>query len=327
MDVCSKDVVVLLTVYNRPSVKSTIESVLNQTFKDYQLLIIDNASDDGTYEIMQEYAAKDERIVLVRNERNMGQTYSLHRGMSLIKGKYIARIDADDLMLPTRLEKQYNFLEQNPEYAVCGSWVQFITDDDRLGPVIRNCTTNEGVNVIQHIKCGFAHPAIMMRKETLDKYGLGYDKMYKMAEDYDLWRQILLHAKGTNLGEVLTLYRRGDNNDSEKNRSITDDEAYAVRKQIIENDLDGKSKRRMIHLLKIEEKERKSLVTAIYAYVLYKKYVRDSLDKNNPDYSFICKGIPFTILGAYVQQNSALWAKLVGSAYRRLRKRIYKRYR
>lgn len=327
MDVCSKDVVVLLTVYNRPSVKSTIESVLNQTFKEFQLLIIDNASDDGTYEIMQAYAANDERIVLVRNEKNMGQTYSLHRGMALIKGKYIARIDADDLMLPTRLEKQYTFLEQNPEYAVCGSWVQFITDDDRLGPIIKTCTTNEGINVIQHMKSGFLHPAIMMRKETLDKYQLGYDKTYKMAEDYDLWRQILLYAKGRNLGEVLTLYRRGDNNDSVKNRSTTDKEAYLIRKKIIERDVDSKSKRRLIQLLKLETKTRKSIATTIFAYASYKKYVNESLDRSNPDYSIVSKGIPFSILGTFIQQNSALWAKIVCAVYKELRKSIYKRFK
>ena len=323
---CEKDVVILLTVYNRPSVKNTIESILNQTYKDFQLLIIDNASDDGTYEIMQEYASKDDRIVLLRNESNMGQTYSLHRGMSLIKGKYIARIDADDLMLPTRLEKQYSFLEQNPEYAVCGSWVQFITDDDRLGPVIKTCITNEGVNVLQHIKCGFYHPAIMMRKETLDKYGLGYDKAYRMAEDYDLWRQILAHAKGKNIGEVLTLYRRGENNDSVKNRNVTEEEAYHIRKQIIENEADCENKKKMLRILKFENKARKSIATTIVAYVTYKKYVKDSLGKNNPDFTLINEGIPFAILGGFVQRNTALWARIVCAVYRELRKKVYKRY-
>lgn len=327
MHECSKDVVILLTVYNRLSVKDTIESILNQTYKDFQLLIVDNASDDGTYELLEKYAQTDSRIVLVRNEKNMGQTYSLHRGMSLIKGKYIARIDADDLMMPTRLEKQVSFLENNSDYGVCGSWIQFITDDNRKGAVIRTCTTDDGLRVMQHIHCAFYHPAIMMRRSVLEEYKLAYDANYKMAEDYDMWRQILSYSKGSNIGEVLTLYRRGENNDSKNNIGITRNEANTIKRMIFETDDESKIKSRMLHALDIERRQRKSIIETAFVYNSYKQFVRKSLKKDNPDYKAVCKDIVFTIIGSCVQDNSALWAHIAEKVYDKLRKMVYRTYK
>ena len=100
---------VVLTVYNRPSVVRTIKSILTQTYSNLELIVVDNASTDDTIKAIKEIA--DDRLKLFINDKNYGQTYSLNRGLSLCTGKYIARIDADDIALPTRIEKQVNFLE------------------------------------------------------------------------------------------------------------------------------------------------------------------------------------------------------------------------
>ena len=123
-------VTVLLPVYNNPNINLCIDSVLKQSYKDFELLIIDNASTDNTVEVIKSY--DDPRIKLVINEENIGPTGSLNKGVNLINTKYIARIDADDLMLENRLEKQVRFLENNPEYGIVGSWTRHIDTNNNL---------------------------------------------------------------------------------------------------------------------------------------------------------------------------------------------------
>lgn len=321
------EVVVLLTVYNRLSVRNTIESVLKQTFKDFQLMIVDNASDDGTYELLEQYSKIDDRVVIIRNKKNMGQTFSLHRGMELAKGKYIARIDADDIMKEDRLEKQYRFLEDNPEYGLCGSWVQLITDDDRLGEVVKTCTTDEGLRVMQRIGCGVYHPAVMMRSSILEQYGLFYDSSLSMAEDYDMWRQILLYAKGLNLGEVLLYYRRGDNNDSAHHQETTFAEAHDVKKRILNEKVDFKWKEILKTIVDIEIKPKKSVIDTGRVLFGYKTYLKDNLPKKSSDYSIILTRIYTYTIGSCLMHNRALWSRFLYSIYLKLRRRRYKKYK
>lgn len=318
-----KDVVVLLTVYNRPSVRNTIDSVLNQTFEDFELLIIDNASDDGTYEILQDYARRDARITIVRNEKNMGQTYSLHKGMEIASARYIARIDADDLMKKDRLKKQYEFMEKNPEYGFCGSWVQLITDDDRLAMVIRMPTTDRGLKTCQKVSCGVYHPAVMMRKSVLDEYKIMYDPDLKMAEDYDMWRQMLRFSKGLNIPEVLLYYRRGDHNDSIVHRKTTFREENIVRHKICgEGFYPGK--KYMEQILEIERKDTISILNTLKALALYMCFLNCSLKKEDPDYGIVKKRIRSRMIGTYTLNNRAGWAKCVYWFYSVMRKVRYR---
>ena len=136
-------VTVLLPVYNRESVTKTIDSILGQTFTNFELIVVDNSSTDHTANMVAAYA--DKRISLVINEKNGGQIFSLNRGLSIARGKYIARIDADDIAFPTRLEKQVAFLENHPDFGLCGSWVQYINDDDQLTVKMKMCLTDEGL--------------------------------------------------------------------------------------------------------------------------------------------------------------------------------------
>lgn len=325
MVTCEAEVVVLLTVYNRLSVKNTIESILSQTFRNFQLLIIDNASDDGTYELLTKYREKDKRIVLVRNEKNMGQTYSLHIGMTLAKGKYIARIDADDLMAPERLLKQYTFLEENPEYGLCGSWIQLITDDDRKGEIVRTCITDEGLRVMQRIGCAVYHPAVMMRKSLLDKYNLAYNEHLSMAEDYDMWRQILCYSKGVNLPEVLTYYRRG-NNDSVQHQGVTFSEAHFVKKLILNQEEFFAERKIVEKITEYEFRERKSLIHTIVIFGGYRRYLRSNLSKDSLDYNAVKRRIITYTIGVCLLHNKAWWAKKCYALYQRIRANRYQKY-
>src|SRR5438105_464155 len=118
---------IVMSVYNgQPFLEETVKSILSQTFTDYEFVIIDDSSVDDTWEVLTRYADHDQRLVLRRNERNMGVVLSLNRGLDLAKGKFIVRQDADDISLPQRIEKQVNYLEAHPECGLVGTDLQFV---------------------------------------------------------------------------------------------------------------------------------------------------------------------------------------------------------
>lgn len=255
MDNIEPLVSVVLPVYNRPTVVDTIASVLNQTYSNYELIIIDNASTDNTVEKINEIG--DSRIRVFVNEENKGQTYSINRGLELSKGKYIARIDADDLMVSERLEKQVKFLEDNPDFGLVGSWVQYITLSNKKAFVVKMPISDKGMRIMQTIACGMFHPAAMLRKSLLDEYKITYDSNMMMAEDYDMWRKIMQYSKALNLPEVLTLYRKGDN-DSVRHADIMHKECCSIRKVVCENELKGSIHlNKMQEIIEIEDKNKK----------------------------------------------------------------------
>ena len=121
---------VVLPVYNAQEfVRPSVESILDQTYTDFDFIIIDNCSTDASFDILREYVEKDDRVCLHRNDRNMGFVYSLNKGNQLATTEYVARMDADDVCTPDRLEKQIRFLLENPEIDVVTCWNgQFDTD-------------------------------------------------------------------------------------------------------------------------------------------------------------------------------------------------------
>ena len=310
-------VTVLLPVYNRPSVISTINSVLEQTYQNFELLIVDNASTDETRDVIKRI--DDKRIRLIVNDVNRGQTYSINRGLKLARGDYIARIDADDLMLPSRLEEQVSFMEQHPEYGLCGCWVQYITDDDKKAIVVKTCTSDSALRTMQRIACGVYHPAVMMRTNFLMENGIEYNSTLKMAEDYDMWRQILKCAKGANLPEVLLYYRKGANNDSDKHRKITNQEGLYVREKICDEDGMFPGKTEMKQILNIEKMDSISILQFFKCYRLYIDYLTKNILSSDENFNIIKSRILSTLLGTCIRDNKALWAKFGYFLYTKLR--------
>jgi glycosyltransferase involved in cell wall biosynthesis len=195
-------ITVLMPVYNcELYIKEAVESVLNQTYADFEFLIIDDASSDETVSILKLYT--DARIQLIVKSINSGYTNSLNMGLQLARGKYIARMDGDDISLPERFEKQMAFLETNPDFVLCGSLFKVIGSD-----VIKKLPEH-----YEEIKLGLlrgnciAHPSVMMRKQILDEFSIVYDVSKEPAEDFDLWVRLLSLGKLHNLQEVLLNYR------------------------------------------------------------------------------------------------------------------------
>jgi len=210
-------VTVLMPVYNGEKyLKESIESILNQTFRDFEFIIIDDGSADKSAEIIKSF--NDTRIRLERNETNLGLIKTLNKGLGLSKGKYIARMDCDDISLSKRLSVQINFMEKHPEIGVCGSWVKIIGLKQKF--VNRYPQKHEEARAYLLFNTPFAHPSVIIRKELVDKYNLKYDEGYKHAEDYELWSRAVEHTKISNIPKVLLHYRMHDKSVS-KNNSLT----------------------------------------------------------------------------------------------------------
>jgi Glycosyl transferase family 2 len=204
-------VTVLMAVHNgEPYVREAVRSVLDQTFTDFELVVVDDASADATAAIVERHG--DPRIRLLRNERNLGQVPSLNRGLNEARGAYVARLDADDVCMPTRLTRQVEVLDAEPQVCLVGSWMQAIdAGDRRLGTLEK--TLSDYVDFLYHtliMRVYVSHPAAMYRREPVLTLG-GYDESTAPSEDKDLWRKLALQRHEARIvPEPLLLYRLHD---------------------------------------------------------------------------------------------------------------------
>lgn len=202
-----------------PWVREAVESVLAQTWKDCELLVVDDGSADGTAEAVEGYG--DPRIRVLRNERNVGQVPSLNRGLEQARGEYVARLDADDRMLPERLARQVAVLDAEPSVALVGTWMDVVDEQGRLWAELRGRIRDfpEFVLAILADRYPFAHPSLMVRLEALRALG-GYDPSLAPSEDKDLYRRLALARRDARAVEApLTVYRRHERQLSQERRA------------------------------------------------------------------------------------------------------------
>lgn len=199
-------VTVLMAVYNDlPFLSPAVESVLAQSFKNLEFLIVEDGSSDGCAEYLG--ALRDPRVRVLRNQGNLGLTRSLNHGLDAARGQFIARMDADDICEPHRLERQVQFLRDNPNVGIVGSSRILI---DEAGREVAFAPAAESDLAIRW-KCllgnPFAHPTVMLRREVFEAHGLRYDESFRTAQDYELWTRLLSHTCAANLAEPLLRYR------------------------------------------------------------------------------------------------------------------------
>jgi glycosyltransferase involved in cell wall biosynthesis len=223
-------VTVLLPVYQgRAHLAEAIDSILSQSFRDFELLVVDDGSSDGSAEVIA--ARRDPRIRCVRNERNLGLVASLNRGLELARGELVARMDADDVSLPQRLRRQVDFLDANPEIGACGAWT--VTAGRRAGAHVEYPTRPEELRCRLLFDPAMAHPTLCLRRAWLERHDLRYDAAYPHAEDYDLWRRAVAHFPLVNLGEVLLRYRVHDVSVSRRHRAEQQDSVRRIHRELL----------------------------------------------------------------------------------------------
>lgn len=201
-----------MSVYNGTIyLRESVESILNQTLKDFEFIIINDGSTDNTWEIISEYAKQDQRIKLFKNEQNIGLTKSLNKGLRLAQGEYIARQDADDVSLPNRFKLQTHFLDQHSEVGAVGSVAEII-DEHGLSLGKSNVPLeHESLQVCLLVNNCLYHSSMMLRQSLLQTLG-GYKEELCYAQDYDLWWRISRLARLVNLPDQLILVRRSHKN-------------------------------------------------------------------------------------------------------------------
>lgn len=207
---------VVMSVYNGERyLVEAIDSILNQTYSDFEFIIINDCSTDKTAEILQSY--NDARIKIINNDENLRLPASLNKGLRLAKGKYIARMDADDIALPDRFEKQISYLEKNQEVAVIGgSLIVFNEQEGEIYTQKADC--NELLDKYYLIPSPILHPTAMLRKSMTVDEGYFYNEKYTSAQDYDLWLRIAKKHKINNIADIVLKYRVHSNSISQQRK-------------------------------------------------------------------------------------------------------------
>ena len=211
---------VIIPVYNGEKfLRDAIESILAQTYPDFELLVIDDASIDGSLELIRSY--DDPRMRILENPVNLGLSGVRNRGIKEARGEYIAFLDCDDISLPTRLEKQVRLFETNPEVGLCGTWTR--TFGDTVSSEWRYPAHSDILRCRMIFDNPFATSSVMLRSEVLARIRTHFDTRFPPAEDYELWERISKKYRVANIPEVLNLYRIHDRQTSssqkEKQRS------------------------------------------------------------------------------------------------------------
>lgn len=223
---------VVMSVYNGSTfLKEAIDSILNQTFSDFEFIIINDGSTDNSLNIIKSYS--DKRIKLIDNVVNKGLIYSLNKGIEEAKGKYIARMDADDISEPERLKCQFDFLELNENIGVLGS--DYISFSNKHSKRLHSIISPSEIKAFLMFSATMCHPTLMIRKSVFLDNQLKYSAFAKHVEDYDLWTKLVLKTDFENLTEVLLNYRDHINQVSHANNQVQLESSNIIRENYLKS--------------------------------------------------------------------------------------------
>lgn len=199
-----KKLTVIMPVYNGEKyLVEAIESVLNQTFEDFDLLVLNDNSTDSTSKILENFCKKDNRVKVITKSKNEGPANLRNEGIEKANTPLIALLDADDIALPTRFEKQIQILEADDELALCGTW--FTIFGDKKEKIIKHAVMHDDLKVQFLHSCGLGNSTVMFKKSAIQD--LRFEHKYVPAEDYGLWSEFIANSKFYNIPESLVRYR------------------------------------------------------------------------------------------------------------------------
>lgn len=208
-----------------------IESILSQTFRNIEFLILNDGSEDRTRDICLSYSSIDQRIRFVDFSENRGLVCAANTLLTLARGRYIARMDSDDISLPNRIERQVRYMELNHERIACGSAVEQFDSNGTI-MVSRKSNNNDALLFISLRNCPIWHSSSMIRRSAIETYGLRYDQDFPIAEDSKFWFDVMKYGNIGNIDEPLVRYRRSETQISNSNSSEMKSHADRLRSEI-----------------------------------------------------------------------------------------------
>jgi hypothetical protein len=220
-----------MPVYNGAAfVQEALTSILEQTFDEFEFLIVDDGSTDATYEILS--SCRDPRVHLLRNHTNLGLARSLNRGLTVARGGYVARMDADDASWSHRLRVQTDFMDAHPEVGLCGAWIEVVGEG--VKQVWRYPSDHDTIRTRLLFESTLAHPVVMMNRRLLEEDRLSYDETFGAAQDYELWSRAASGCVLANLPEVLLTHRLHGEQVGQRKAEIQQAGAAKVRARLLQ---------------------------------------------------------------------------------------------
>lgn len=227
----STKISVIVPMYNAAAfLKKTVESILYQTYKDFELLLIDDCSSDETLAIARSFS--DSRIRIIENSKNLGAGGTRNKGIQLADSTYIAFCDADDTMFPNRLEEQMKYMDAHPETDICGSFLQVVNEEDQIIGKYTFPTEHEQIAVEMFLRCAFQQSTAFIRNRSFKRSGLEYKENH-FAEDFDLWANAVKKLNFHILPQFLMCYRVSGSQTSTKSFNKQKRDAFIVYKQMM----------------------------------------------------------------------------------------------
>ncbi len=221
---------VIFPVYNSELyLKDSIESILNQSYQNFEFILINDGSTDNSEKIILSY--NDKRIVFINNKSNLGLIHGLNEGIKVSKGDYIIRMDADDISLPKRIEKQINYLEENKNVGVCGC--DYIIFGDKSEQEYKAFKEHDKILTWMLFNSSIIHPSLAIRTSVLKSLPVYYDTNYKHAEDYELWSRLIFKCNFSSVTETLFKYRSHSTQTSVQHRTLQIKNADNVRQSVL----------------------------------------------------------------------------------------------
>lgn len=308
-------VTVLMPVYNGEKfLREAIESILNQTFSDFELLVIDDGSKDASAGIIKSYT--DRRIRIIQNPGNKGLIYTLNKGLELAEGEYVARMDSDDISLPRRLERQVRVMDENPDLGICGTWFDFINQDYK----VRHPVESPYIKVHLLVNTAFGHPTVMLRNRILKEYQLFYDGKYKHSEDYEFFSRLSDKVECYNVPEVLLRYRDHPEQVSQLFWREQGEVVDRIRiERILALGLNPTDEEREVHLALVKA-DRTIRYTAKTVDSWLEKILESNRQKRKYDHEILAEKL-MVLRKTYMDQNRM--SSLLGNVLRRIKDRIH----
>lgn len=224
---------VIMSIYQEPIswIEKSVNSILNQSFENFEFIIINDfprrVEND---KLIKQLLKIDSRIVYLKNNKNIGLTLSLNKGLKIAKGKYIARMDADDISYSERFKVQYNYMEKNSDCVLLGTCMEVINSDEKIMGFLDYPSSHVEISQTMLLTNSLAHPTFFYRKSIIDKFKIDYSINFPYAEDYDFGCKMLMIGKVHNLSQRLVKYRKSSQQIGQSKINIQKETANRIRK-------------------------------------------------------------------------------------------------